>query len=61
LQSEEDYADILAARTREGRTISAVDAHIAAIARQHQAALATRNTTDFTDTGLDLINPWTAT
>jgi predicted nucleic acid-binding protein len=54
------YADILATRTRAGRTISAIDAQIAAISRQHQATLATRNIADFTDTGLDLINPWTA-
>jgi predicted nucleic acid-binding protein len=61
IDSTPHYADILATRTRAGRTISAIDAQIAAISRQHQAVLATRNTTDFTDTGLDLINPWTAT
>ncbi len=60
LDSTPHYADILATRTRAGRTISAIDAQIAAISRQHQATLATRNTTDFTDTGLNLINPWTA-
>jgi predicted nucleic acid-binding protein len=54
------YADILASRSRAGRPISAIDAQIAAISRQHQAILATRNTADFTDTGLDLINPWEA-
>jgi predicted nucleic acid-binding protein len=51
----------LATRTRARRTVSTIDAQIAAISRQHQATLATRNTADFTDTGLDLINPWTAT
>ncbi len=60
IDSTPHYADILATRTRAGRTIGAIDAQIAAISRQHQATLATRNTTDFTDTGLDLINPWTA-
>ena len=61
IDSSTHYADILAARTRAGRTISAVDAQIAAISRQHQATLATRNTADFTDIGIDLINPWEAT
>ena len=58
IDSSTHYADILAVHTRAGRTISAVDAQIAAISRQHQAALATRNTADFTGTGIDLINPW---
>ena len=58
IDSSTHYADILAVRTRAGRTISAVDAQIAAISRQHQASLATRNTADFTGTGIDLINPW---
>lgn len=61
IDSTTHYADILAERTRAGRTISAVDAQIAAISRQHQASLATRNTADFTGTGIDLINPWEAT
>ena len=54
------YADILAARRRAGRPISAFDAAIAAVCRQCEAALATRNTADFTDTGIQLINPWDA-
>jgi predicted nucleic acid-binding protein len=58
IDSTSHYADILAARTRAGRTISAVDAQIAAISRQHQATLATRNIADFAGTGIDLINPW---
>jgi len=52
--------DTFAARTSAGRTISAVAAQIAAISRQHQATLATRNTADFTGTGIELINPWDA-
>ena len=32
---------------------------IAAIALAHEAPLATRNTSDFADLGLQLINPWT--
>jgi predicted nucleic acid-binding protein len=35
-----------------------VDAQIAAICRSRAATLATRNTNDFTDTGIALVNPW---
>jgi len=34
------------------------DAQIAAICRTLDAALATRNTGDFSETGIELINPW---
>lgn len=54
------YADILEARTRGGRPISTFDAQIAAICRQYESVLATRNTADFTDTGIQLVNPWGA-
>ncbi len=54
------YAEILAARRRFGQPISAFDAQIAAVCRQYESALATRNTADFTDTGIQLINPWDA-
>ena len=36
------------------------DAQIAAICRVHSATLATRNIGDFTDTGIDLVDPWDA-
>lgn len=52
------YAEIVAARTRAGRPISSFDAQIAAIARVHGAQVATRNVADFTDCGIDLIDPW---
>lgn len=55
------YAGIAAARKRAGRPISQFDGMIAAIARSRGAALATRNTRDFTDCGIDLADPWTAT
>lgn len=55
------YAEILTARTRAGRPISAFDAQIAAVCRQHESVLATRNTANFTDTGIPLVNPWDAT
>lgn len=52
------YAEIVAARRRAGTPISALDAQIAAICRQHQATLATRNVRDFTATGVELLDPW---
>ena len=52
------YASIAATRRQEGRPISAQDAMIAAIARSHGMALATRNVKDFEGTGVTLINPW---
>ena len=52
------YAPIYQARMKAGLGISELDLLIAAIARQHDAALATRNTGDFEQTGLRLINPW---
>ena len=52
------YAEIVAARRREGRPIEAFDAQIAATARVVGAGLATRDTGDFAGCGLTLINPW---
>jgi predicted nucleic acid-binding protein len=54
------YATIAALRRRSGRPISHFDAQIAAIGRSARAAIATRNTTDFEDCAVTLINPWTA-
>jgi len=56
----EQYADVVTTRERTGRPISTSDAQIAAICRVLNATLATRNTADFTGTGVDLINPWKA-
>ena len=53
------YAAIALGRERSGRPISGFDALIAAVCRSHGAALATRNLTDFTDTGIALVSPWT--
>jgi len=55
------YAEVVAARQRAGRPISALDAQIAGICRQHDAVLATRNMRDFASIGVELIDPWTAT
>jgi toxin FitB len=52
------YADVVAGRERAGRPIGIADAQIAAICRDLGATLATRNTADFEDTGIELIDPW---
>ena len=52
------YVDIVALRRAAGRPISQFDAQIAAVARHHRTALATRNTVDFEGCGLSLIDPW---
>lgn len=55
------YAEITVAREREGLAVSMADAQIAAICRSHGVPLATRNTKDFSGTGLELLNPWNHT
>ncbi len=52
------YADIVCGRETVGRPIGVADAQIAAICRTAEATLATRNTDDFSGTGIELINPW---
>jgi toxin FitB len=52
------YADIVARRERTGSPIGVADAQIAAICRDLSAILATRNTADFEETGIELIDPW---
>lgn len=54
------YAQIAAARRARGRPIKPLDTQIAAITRLHNATLATRNTADFEDCGIRLVNPWEA-
>lgn len=52
------YADVVTGREKIGDPIDGFDAQIAAICRSRTAVLATRNTKDFTDTGIALVNPW---
>ena len=54
------FAAICADRVRLGRPISQFDAQIAAIVRSRGAALATRNTPDFAECGIQVIDPWQA-
>lgn len=56
----EHYAIIASARERAGRPIPAFDALIAAVCRSRNAALATRNGSDFDGTGIDVVDPWAA-
>ena len=53
-----EFAALARDRRRAGRPITIADAQIAAVARCHGAALATRNVSDFEGCGVDIINPW---
>lgn len=52
------YGALKNGRDRDGRPIGIPDALIAAICLHHRATLATRNTRDFDDLGLTLVDPW---
>ena len=52
------YGDVMSAALREGRSMTAPDGMIAAIARLNGGRLAIRNLPDFETTGLELISPW---
>ncbi len=53
-----DYGQLMGAAKRQRRPMSTADGMIAAIARVNGGRLATRNLSDFRETGLDLISPW---
>ena len=52
------FGKIVAGRDALGRPITQFDGLIAAIARSRHATLATRNTADFRDCGLRILDPW---
>lgn len=52
------YAQVVASRETRGRPIGTADAQTAAICLRHGAALATRNTKDFTHIDVGIVNPW---
>jgi len=54
------YAVIASSRRHACRPIGEADCQIAAISRSHGAVLVTRNVRDFEDTGVDVVDPWTA-
>jgi predicted nucleic acid-binding protein len=53
-----EFAAIVADRRRLGRPIEGFDAQIAAITRAHGMSLATRNSQDFAEAGVPIIDPW---
>jgi predicted nucleic acid-binding protein len=56
-----EYGQLVARREQLGRSIGMADAMIAATAISAGAScLATRNTKDFGETSLTLVNPWSA-
>lgn len=52
------YGGIATAREKAGLSVDPVDLMIAAIAKNLQASIATRNIKDFEGCGITLINPW---
>lgn len=52
------YGELLSRRDRLARPMATADAVIAATALAHSAQLATRDSADFAEVGLELINPW---
>jgi predicted nucleic acid-binding protein len=58
--SAEAFAEIASAKPKSQRSRISFDLQIAAIARANGMAVATRNVADFADTGVDIIDPWSA-
>lgn len=54
------YADIAVAARRAGKSFPTPDGYIAAIARTHGFAVATRDDNAFKAAGVPVIDPWTA-
>ena len=60
LLAAHEFGRLAARLQKSGRRMDPMDAMIAAIALAHGMTLATRDTPDFADLGLDLINPFEA-
>lgn len=54
------YGEIMGHRRELGRPLGILDGQIASISRAHRLAVATRNTRDFEDCGIELVNPFDA-
>ena len=52
------YADIVTERRIRGLHKAPLDFQIAAVAKARGMSIATRNTSDFEDAGIEVINPW---
>ncbi len=55
------YGDVAGMRRSAGLHVDQIDCQIAAIARSHGLAVATRNTGDFEGMELELVDPWPET
>ncbi len=55
-----EAAILAASRERSGKSIDIRDTQIAGIVISRSARLATRNVRHFSDSGIDVVNPWTA-
>lgn len=58
LRAARAYAEITKATTAAGQPLPLADGLIAAIARAHGYAVATRDTEPFSAAGIDVLNPW---
>jgi hypothetical protein len=54
------FGPVMVRRAGLGLPIEGFDAQIASICRAHGAILATRNVKDFLETGVEIIDPWSA-
>jgi toxin FitB len=59
VKAAQAYPSIVAGREAIGRPISQFDAIIASVCQSRNAAIATRNVSDFENCGVAIINPWT--
>jgi len=60
VQAAHAFARVQAGANAAGNPVSFADAAIAAIAAVHGFSLATRNVRDFNGTGIEIVDPWTA-
>lgn len=52
------WGEMAGSMQRRGKVLATADGLIAATAQTHRLTLVTRNTRDFADTGIKLLNPW---
>ncbi len=52
------WGELVALAVAQGKTLPIVDSQIAATAKAHGLTLATRNLRDFSELGIELIDPW---
>jgi len=52
------WGELAALAIGQGKTLPLVDSQIAATAKAHGLTLATRNLRDFSELGIELIDPW---